>query len=226
MSTARIYGNGKIQDLEAAKKTIVVPKPKPALFTSSSNPWGALVLGIIVFWFGASVIIGTIAHPHVKELSPLRILVILMALAALPVGFITARKALSGFHTVAHPISFFYYDDARIVMGTTNAIDRVAVKKIRSMPKEERISELMALSPSHTKIPVTGVEYVGLTIDKITRHIGKMRIKSSTAEIVVDIPGLLPTGDISGRSDKAFNSISQYYTQATGTAMKASIENP
>jgi hypothetical protein len=225
MSPAVIYSNGRIQDIEAAKKAIIVPKPKPALFTSSSNPWGALVLGIIAFCFGASIIFGTVADLG-TEWPPLRVLVTLMALASLPVGFITVRKALSGFHKVAHPVSFFYYDDAHIVMGTTNALDRVAVKKIRSMPRGERISELMARSQGPTKIPVLGVEHVGITIDRITRHIGKMRIRSSGAEIVVDIPGLLPTGDISGRSDKAFNSISQYYTQATGAAMKVSIENP
>lgn len=220
-----IYGNGKIQDIEAAKKKILVPKPKPGLFTSSTNRWGALILGIFLFYVGAGTAYHLIVDPG-KEWPLIYIIVLIIGLSCLPVGSVMAWKAFSAFHKAAHPIRFFYYDDARIVLGMTNAVDKIGIKRIRSMPITERINGLISLSSEHTTILVGTVEYVELNIDKIMGHIGKIKIKSSEAEIVVEISKLLPTLDLFGKSDKAFNSISQYYTRATGKAINASIENP
>jgi len=79
-----IYGNGKIQDIEAAKKKILVPKPKPGLFTSSTNRWGALILGIFLFYVGAGTAYHLIVDPG-KEWPLIYIIVFIIGLSCLPV---------------------------------------------------------------------------------------------------------------------------------------------
>jgi hypothetical protein len=224
MALPIIYSNGKIQDLETAKMTDLVAKPKPGLFTSSSSPWGALVLGIFLLVVGANFVYHLIVDPG-NEWPPLYVVVLILGLSCLPTGFIIGWKAIAAFHNVAHPIKFFFYDDARIVMGVTKDVDRISAKRIRSKPKTEQISELIALSAGHTIIPVNAVEYIEIGFDKIQGRIGNMKIKSSAAEIMVDISELRLTLGLSRKGDQAFNSISQYYTQATGTTIKASIKN-
>jgi len=221
MALVTIYGRGKIEDVETTLKKHRQLTPRPGLLTSFSNRAGALILGVFLIVLGLAC-----AWILIKEHTTLfeKVVLVIGALSGF-VGLWMAWKALFAFDKAALPHKYFYYDEARIVMGTTNPIDQAAIKSILRTPKAERIKALTAASPGFTEIAVQAVERVDLHVEKVQLHADKLKIMGGGKEILVDFDALLPSLNFSGiNGDFAFNSISQYYTQATGKTLTASIE--
>jgi len=220
MALVTIYDRGKIEDLETTLKQHRQLKPRPGLLTSFSNRVGALILGISLFVLGVACV-----WVLIKEHSTFiqKVVFILGGLGGF-VGLWITGKALFAFKKEAVPHAYFYYDEARIVMGTTNPIDQAAIKSILKTPKAERIKVLIAASPGFTEIPVQAVERAAINVDA-QLGVDKLKIAGGGKEIKVDFDALLPSLNFTGMNGMlAFNSISMYYTQATGKTITAAIE--
>ncbi len=223
MSLVSIYSQGKITDIETTLKKHRRLKPRPGLLTSFSNRAGAVVLGIFLIAFGVSC--GYFLFT--ERLNFFRTVVMILGALCVPLGLWILAKAFYAFGKSARAHSFFFYDDSRIVVGTTKPIDQADIKRIQQAAKPERIGMLTALAPGFLEIPVKAVEHIAVHVAKPQLNIDKITIKGGGAAIAVDFDVLLPSLNFSGiNGNMALNSISQYYTQATNTCLPASIENP
>jgi hypothetical protein len=223
MAVVSFFNNGKIEDIETnSKKGRFVRPPKPGLLTSFTNRTKALVLGIFVTLFGlACVYFLFTAKLNIWQ----KILFVGGSLACIAGPYIVVRSILA-LNKTACPQNYFYYDNARLVLGTTNSLDQAEIDRFRAMPIAEQVNALVAVSPGHTEIPVKAIAKVSLKISLATLDINKMTIWGPGAEMPVVFFDILPSGDFSGiKSAAAFNSISQYYTATTGKALPAAIEN-
>ncbi len=223
MSLVAIYGRGEIKDIETTLKKHRGLKPRPGLLTSFSNRVGAVALGILLIALGVfcSYFLFT------ERLSFFRTVVMIFGALCVPLGLWILAKAFYAFGKSARAHSFFYYDDSRIVMGTTKPIEQADIKRIQKARKPERIGMLMTLAPGCREIPVKAIEHITLHVAKPQLNVHKMTITGAGAAIAIDFDALLPSLNFSGiNGDIAFNSISQYYTRATGNTLPASIENP
>jgi len=223
MALVSFYSPGKIRDMETTLKKNRLGKPNPGLLTSFSNRVGAMVLGAFLIPFG--ILCGYFLFAEHSTF--FRKVIFFLGMVGVPLGFLILAKAFYAFGKTARAHRFFYYDATRIVMGETNPIDKADIKRILRTAKAERIGMLTAVAPGFVEVPSKAIEYIGLHVEKPTLHIDKLTIKGGGAEIIVDFSALLPSINLSGiQGDMAFNSISQFYTQATGNTVMASIENP
>jgi hypothetical protein len=224
MALVSIFNKGKIEDIETTlKKYRHLPRPTAGLLTSFTNRGKAIALGISLTVFGvACVYLLITARLNLYQ----RIMFICGSLACVVGPYILFKASLT-LKKEARPHDFFYYDEARVILGRTGPVDQTQVDKILKMPVPERISALTAVSPGFTEIPLQAIDSLGLRISKAALDINKMTIRSGRDEILVDFPKILPSVDFSGiKSATAFNAISQFYTQAVGKTIPASIENP
>ena len=196
--------------------------PRSRLCTSFTNRAKALVLGIFLTLFGlACVYFLFTAKLNIWQ----KILFVGGSLACIVGPYIVVRSILT-LNKAACPQNYFYYDSARLVLGTTNSLDQAEIDRLRAMPIAEQVNALVAVSPGHTEIPVKAIAKVSLKISLAAGDINKMTIWGDSAEMPVVFFDILPSADFSGiKSAAAFNSISQYYTAATGKALPAAIEN-
>jgi hypothetical protein len=223
MAPVSIYARGIIKDHETSQKKVRILPPRPALLTSFSHRSGSVFLGVVLIAFG--IFCGWVLltqHPDFFEK-----LVLGFGTLTAVVGLWILGKAVSAFGKAAQPHGFFFYDANRVVYGTTKPLEQTEVRRILGTPKLERIGLLTAIAPGYVEIPIKAIEYAGLTVEKVQLHIDKLTIKGAGAVITVDFTALLPSINLSGiTGDAAFNSISQFYTGATGKTILASIENP
>jgi hypothetical protein len=220
MALASLYARGKISETDTALKKNRYLKPRPGLLTSFSNRTGAMILGAVLIPFGAAC--GYLVFT--SQSTPFQKIVLSIGVLCTPLGAWILIKALNTFSKAPQPHTFFSWDDVRIVLGTTGPLGQEDIKGVLGTPKPERLAKLTALAPGFVEIPVKAVDGVEVHIEKATLHIDKFRIRGGGAEIKVDFDALLPSVNFSGiNGDMAFNSISQYFTAATGKAMAVTI---
>ncbi len=220
MALVSLFARGKISDQDIVLKKNRYLKPRPGLLTSFSNRTGAMILGAFLIPFGVAC--GYLVFS--SQSTPFQKIILVIGIFCTPLGGWILAKALNAFGKAPRPHSFFSWDDTRIVMGTTHPIDQAAIKGIFRAAKPERLAQLTALAPGFVEISIRAIESIELRVDKALLHIDKLRIKGGGAEITVDFDALLPSINFSGiNGDMAFNSISQYYSSATGKTIAAAI---
>jgi len=222
MALSAIYSRGKIEDQDVSQRKYRHLRPRPALLTSFSARTGAMVLGLILAAAGVLFIIVLAT----ERLNFGQTALLVIGVFCLPVGIWMMVKGLHAFGKTARPHKFFYYDHTRVVAGTTQPIGQDEIKRIRRARLPEKAQILTALAPGFIEIPVKDIESIDVRVEKVKLSIDKLTIKGAGREISVDLDALLPSMNFSTvNGNNAFNFISQFYSQATGKTVTASIEN-
>jgi hypothetical protein len=224
MAVITVFDRGNLKELDTARKSC--PEPEPGLVASFSSPVSALIAGVMFFILGVfstiCVFVGGFSTWQ-------RVLFLVCGPTSVAWGAVLVRRAIVAGGKTARAHRFFYYDNARIVLGTTRPIDRAKVKEIQGRPIKERIQALTSVSPGYSEIPVKAVEYVGLHLGLVkpgVPKIAKMTIKGGGTELLADFDALMPSQNISGMCAwRAFHSISQFYTRLTGNPIWTDIED-
>ncbi len=220
MALVSIYDRGKIKVLDTASRKIRLLKPRSGLLTSFSNRAGAAVLGVLLVALG--IFCGYLLAT--ERMKTFEIIVMIIGILCAPLGFWMLAKARNAYRRAAGPHRFFSWDENRVLVGTTRPIGQAEIKEILRTPRPDRPAKLMALCEQVLEVPVTAIDSVGLGVEAPTLNVNKLKITGVGREILVDLDALLPSLNFSGvNGNLAFNSISQYYTRATGTAINASI---
>ena len=220
MALVSIFERGKISDVDTSLKKYRLLKPRPGVLTSFNNRVGSIVLGVVLALLGLGI--GYILFT--EHVTTFQTIILILGVCLLPIGLVMIAKASNAYGKEARPHRFFGWDETQVVLGETRPIGQTEIKDILRSPLPQRLAKLVVLGATVVKMPVAAIESIEAHVAMPTLNIDRLKITGAGAEIRVDLDALLPSGNFSGiNGNTAFNAISQYYTNATGNTIGASV---